>query len=443
MFPSQKIAILGYGTEGKALAAYFGAQGVHITVCDQNPYLKIPEPFQSRLGGNAFENLKGFDLIFKSPGIPPQRIGEVPTTSLTQYFFEKCPCPIIGVTGTKGKGTTSTLIYEILKAGGLDAHLGGNIGIPPLEFLDQLTPASWVVLELSSFQTQDLLRSPHIGVVLNTTSDHLDYHVDQREYHGAKAQMLKQQTPNDHTIYNADYVNCAKIARSSKGHKWTVSTRKAVRNGAQIQGKKIVVKNEGKATEIMLVADVGLLGKHNLENVLPAVTVATLLDLSPATIRKAVSKFKGLPHRLEHVTTRGGVDYYNDSFSTTPETSLAGIEAFERPVHLIAGGSEKYSDFNAWAKACVKHKKLKTIFLTGKASASRMAKALEKANRPKSKSFRKSLKIVRVETLEDAMCMAQKTATAKDVVLLSPACASFEEFPNYKVRGERFRELAR
>lgn len=208
-------------------------------------------------------------------------------------------------------------------------------------------------------------------------------------------------------------------------------------------GKRIVLKMEGKATPLMPIEDVGLLGKHNLENVLPAVTVATLLDISPATIRKAVSKFKGLPHRLEYVTTRAGVDYYNDSFSTTPETSVAAIESFNRPMHLIAGGSEKYSDFNAWAKACVKNKKLKTIALTGIASANRMARVLQKVNRPGSKSFRKSLKIIRVENLAAAMQAIKKIAKPKDVVLLSPACASFEEFPNYKVRGEKFSEISK
>lgn len=436
VFPSQKIAILGYGTEGKSLAHYFAAKGAHLTICDQNPNLITPEGLHTRLGATAFDNLKGFDVIFKSPGIPPARVGEIPTTSVTQYFFEHCPCPIVGVTGTKGKGTTATLIYELLKAAGYDAYLGGNIGTSPLEFLNLLKPSSWVVLELSSFQTQLLTKSPHVGVILNTTSDHLDYHANKREYHAAKAQLFNNQTPQDIAVFNADYPTCLKIVKSSHARKFAVSTKKNVKEGVQLKGKKIHLKRQGEILELMPITEVGLLGAHNLENVLPAVLVASLLDVSPKTIRKVVQRFKGLPHRLEYVTTRRGVDYYNDSFSTTPETSIAGVQAFKKPVHLIAGGSEKYSDFRGWAKACLAQKNLKTIFLTGNMSAMRMAQALEKVKPP-----RKSLKVVHVSKLAVAVAQARKIAKSGQVVLLSPACASFEEFANYKARGETFREL--
>jgi UDP-N-acetylmuramoylalanine--D-glutamate ligase len=286
-------------------------------------------------------------------------------------------------------------------------------------------------------------------VVLNTTSDHLDYHADKKEYHAAKAQFFKNQTPDDIAVYNTDYPTCLKIVSGSRARKVAVSTKKNVKEGAQLKGKKILLKlrrvpsgyHEAKLgeenVELMSTNEVGLLGVHNLENVLPSVLVASLLDVSSKTIRKAVQHFKGLPHRLEHVATRKGVDYYNDSFSTTPETSVAGVQAFKKPVHLIAGGSEKYSDFRGWAKACMAQKNLKTLFLTGNASAVRMAQALQKV-----KPARKSLKIVRVEKLADAVAQAKKITKSGQVVLLSPACASFEEFPNYKVRGETFRELA-
>lgn len=434
--PHQKIAILGYGTEGKALAQYFAAKRAHLTICDQNPNLIVPENLHARLGAAAFENLKGFDIIFKSPGIPPARVGEIPTRSMTQYFFDHCPCTIIGVTGTKGKGTTSTLIYELLKAGGFNVYLGGNIGTPPLEFLDQLQPTSWVILELSSFQTQDLQKSPHIGIILNTTSDHLDYHADKNEYHRAKAQMIHNQTPNDKVIFNADYKSCLKIAKVSRAQAYTVSTRRNVRQGAQLKGKKIILKQDKKTFEVCKKEEVGLIGPHNLENILPAVVVASLLDVSLKTIQKGVKAFKGLPHRLEHVATRSGVDYYNDSFSTTPETSIAAIQAFKKSIHLIAGGSEKYSDFHDWAKACMAQKNLKTIFLTGSMSAVRMEQALKKIC-----PLRKSLKIMRVSTLVEAVAQANKIAKNGHVVLLSPGCASFEEFQNYKVRGETFKDL--
>ncbi len=440
-----KIAILGYGIEGKALAKYFKHYGAELTICDQNPKVKVREKAKVKLGRSAFKGLKNFDMVFKSPGIPLKQLGKAASriqnlTTLTRYFFEHCPCPIIGVTGTKGKGTTSTLIYEILKAAGYDVYLGGNIGVPPLEFLGKLKKPSWVVLELSSFQTQDLKQSPHIVVVLKTTSDHMDYHKNLKEYHYAKARLLRHQRKEDIVITNIDYSICIKIARKSKGQHFSVSTRRRVAQGAYIKQGKIILKNGKKAITIMPVKEVGLIGAHNLENVLPAVIVAGLLDVSPPTIRKAVALFKGLPHRLEHVATMNKVAYYNDSFSTTPETSIAAVQAFDAPIHLIAGGSEKFSDFKEWAKVCMAAKNLKTIILTGKQSATRMAEALAQAT--PSTPTKNSPLILRVRDLAEAMAAAQGHAAPRDIILLSPACASFEEFPNYKVRGETFKKLA-
>ena len=360
-------------------------------------------------------------------------------TSLTEWFFQNCPCPIIGITGTKGKGTTSTLIYEILKTADYDAYLGGNIGTPPTEFFKKLTPQSVVVLELSSFQIQTLQNSPNIAVILNITSDHLDYHEDIKEYREAKAELVKHQHPHEFIITNADYKTSRDVAKLSNGVHLSVSTQKNVKSGVQIEGQKIVLKNDGQTIEIMKMKDVGLIGKHNFENILPAVMAATLMDVTPANIKKAVKAFKGLPHRLELVATRKGVKYYNDSFSTTPETSIAGIQAFNSPTILIAGGSEKKSNFKQWAKACMEQKSLKAIILTGKDSADRMEKELNKAL----KNSKRRLKISRVLLLEDAMKEA-KTMTKKDwIVLMSPACASFEEFENYKKRGEVFATLAK
>lgn len=430
------VAILGYGTEGKSLAAHFKKKGATITVFDQSPATKIPKTFRAIVGPDAFKKVTGFDVVFKSPGILPTHVKHIKNlTTLTEYFFEHCPCPIIGVTGTKGKGTTSTLIHAILKEAGYDAHLGGNIGIPPLDFLNRLKQGSIVVLELSSFQTQDLKRSPHIAVILNTTSDHMDYHRDRAEYHAAKAQLLAHQKSDDFVVTNADYPAARRIARHSKGKLLTVSTRKPVKRGAEIQGENIVLKTPEDAQIILPIQEVGLRGPHNLENILPAVVVASLLDVSPQTIHSAVKAFKGLPHRLEHVATVKKVDYFNDSFSTTPETSVAAIRSFTQPVHLIAGGSEKNSSFTAWAKACAQQPNLKTVLLTGNQSARRMEKALRAVGDL-------PFKLLRVATLEEAVQAARERARAGDVIVLSPACASFEEFPNYKKRGETFRDLA-
>lgn len=392
------------------------------------------------MGPDAFKQIGRFDAVFKSPGIPPERLGEIENlTTLTNYFFEHCPCPIIGVTGTKGKGTTSTLIYELLKAGGADAYLGGNIGLPPLEFLGKLKKKSVVVLELSSFQTQDLKHSPHVAVILNTTSDHMDYHPTVADYHGAKANLLRRQIESDNVVVNADYPATLKIAKVSPATRFTVSTKKSVARGAFVERGQIILKNGTSRVKLMPTKAVALLGAHNLENVLPAVTVASLLDVAPQTIRTVVETFKGLPHRLEEVPSPFPFRFINDSFSTTPETSIAAVRSFAKPVHLIAGGSEKFSDFGAWAKACVAQPNLKTLILTGDQSAARMFAALKSVLK---KSPRPLLAILRLRNLREAVIAAKTYAKPSDVILLSPACASFEEFPNYKVRGETFRKLA-
>ena len=431
-----KIAILGFGTEGKALAKYFKRRKAEITVFDQNQKVKIPEPFKGVTGPNAFTNIKGFDAVFKSPGIPPDRVGEVKNlTSLTQFFMANCPCPIIAVTGTKGKGTTSTLIYEILKTAGHDAYLGGNIGIPPIEFLSKLKKSSVVVLEISSFQAQSLTLSPHIAVVLMTTSDHMDYHPNIEDYLNAKAQLIKHQAINDFIVANADYPHALKIAKQSSGTLLTVSTQKNVAKGAQLNRGKLVTKQDGTTHSLMSAKDVGLIGPHNLENILPAMVVAGLMDVDPKTIAHVIKDFMGLPHRLEFVKTLKGADYYNDSFSVNPEAAMAGIRAFKKPIHLIAGGYERFANFTEWAKVCLAQKNLKTIIFMGNQSAVRMFEELKKH------PLRKDLQILRLLNLREAMIAAKTYAKKGDIVLFSPGCPSFDEFKNYKERGETFKSL--
>lgn len=439
-----KIAILGLGLEGKSLLDYFQKRGAHITLLDENPETALPptKNVQMYCGKTVFKNLKQknihWDHVFRSPGIPARQLKGIKNlTSLTEYFFEHCPCPIIGVTGTKGKGTTSTLIYTLLKKAGYDVHLGGNIGHSPLNFLDELKPESLVVLELSSFQIQTLKKSPHVAVLLRITPEHMDYHKDLGEYHTAKSQLVRTQKPIDVVVANRDDPVARRLANTSKAEKHWVSTQKRVETGAQLDGDRLVLKHKGMSQPILSRKQVGLLGAHNLENVLPAMAVASLFDVSPQTMQTVLKTFKGLPHRLEPAGVRKKVAYYNDSFSTTPETSIAAIRAFDKPLILIAGGSEKHSRFTHWAKVCAAEPHLKTIILTGKMSAERMAQALQKAIA----KHRSPLKIVRVETLKDAIIHAQKIAKPGSVVLLSPACASFEEFENYKERGEFFKKL--
>lgn len=431
-----KIAILGYGTEGKALVKYFRRRKVAITIFDQNPKVVVPDKYEKLLGPEAFTNLKGFDAVFKSPGIPPERLEDVENlTSLTQFFFANCPCPIIGVTGTKGKGTTATLIYEMLVAAGYDAHLGGNIGVPPTTFLTKLKKSSIVVLEISSFQAQDLKQSPQTAVILMTTRDHMDYHTDVDEYHDAKANLVVHQTGHDQVVANADHKVSLAIAQKSLGTLFTVSTKKNVAQGAQIKDGTIMLKHKGANIPVIKTKEVGLIGPHNLENILAAVAVGALYDVEPSTMNKVICDFRGLPHRLEFIKKVKGADYYNDSFSVNPEASIAGVRSFEKPLHLIAGGYERFADFKEWAKVCMAQKNLKTIVFTGKQSAERMFQEL-RALPP-----RKDLKIVRLLNLREAIIATKTYAQKGDIVLLSPGCPSFDEFKNYKERGETFKAL--
>lgn len=443
----QKIAILGFGIEGRAIAKYFKGhmRFPNITVCDQNENIEIPAGVKSQLGHHYLQDIQGFDLIFRSPGISclkreiiqARKRGQT-VTSLTQYFFDHCPGKIIGVTGTKGKGTTATLIAKILSAAGFDTHLGGNIGDPPLNFLDKLRPTSWTVLELSSFQLQDLTRSPHIAVVLNVTQEHLDYHRSTKEYREAKNAMVVYQKKTDFVIVNEDYRTSQHYATKTPAKQFTISRKGKVRQGAYFKNGKIFFNN----TVIMTASEAGLLGAFNLENILPAVTVAGILKINPSMIKKVVKEFRGLPHRLEWVGEKDGVNYYNDSFSTTPETTMAAIGAFKTPLILIVGGSEKHSNFLKLAQTVIHARHIKKVIFLGNQAAKRLKREIQKAK--KLKSFRDAPLIFSdAMSMQEALLSAKRDAMPGDTVLLSPACASFDLFKNYKERGDIFRNLVK
>lgn len=437
-----KIAIIGYGIEGRAIANYLHKHGFEdLTICDEREQIKdLPEHANVQLGRVAFEGLTNFDLVFRSPGIAlsrPELRSAINSgtrfTSVTKFFFEKCPCAVIGVSGTKGKGTTTSLIYEILKAAGKDAHIGGNIGESPTTFLDELTEESVVVLELSSFQLEDLKQSPNIAIVLNITRDHLDYHKNVEEYRQAKEALIKFQGEDDTAIINQDYEGSREFAKLGDGKKLFYSRREAA--DAHVDGEGLIVLGE----KIGTTQDILLRGTHNHENVLPACLAAKLLGVSNETILQTLKEFQGLPHRLEFVCERNGVQYFNDSFSTTPETSMAAIRAFEEPLYLIAGGSEKHSDFTKWAKDCALSPNLKMVLLMGD-TADRMEGKLQDAIEQNPRE--EILDIVRVNNLEEAFAFLKSQNKPGNVVLMSPACASFGLFQNYKERGHTFKELA-
>ncbi|PCI25685.1 UDP-N-acetylmuramoyl-L-alanine--D-glutamate ligase [Candidatus Peregrinibacteria bacterium] len=404
-----KIAILGYGIEGKSTEKYLQSHGfVNISILD---------------GKDIFDDLKKYEYIFRTPGISPlhpafvqAKKDGVVITSHIEYFYKHCPAKIVAVTGTKGKGTTSSLIQKIIEQSDRKCFLGGNIGLPPLNFLDEVTADDIVVLETSSFQSFQLDAAPYVGVALMVTSEHLDYHADIQEYVDAKADLFIGQKSSDHLVYNSDFERTKEIAKKSLAKKYTFSLDDEHEGFLCIDGEKII-----KISEICL------LGKHNWNNVLAAVHVAHILGVSVADMKQAVSEFSGLPLRLEVVAEKNGILYVNDSFSTTPETTLAALESFaEKDAVVFLGGSDKKSDYSDLVEYIQNHKNV-VPFCFGETGKILFSLIGEKAYYH--------------EFLSESFEAAQKINTPGSVCLLSPASASLDQFDNYKVRGEYFTKL--
>jgi UDP-N-acetylmuramoylalanine--D-glutamate ligase len=315
-----------------------------------------------------------------------------------------------------------------LKAEGQDVYLGGNVGVPAIDFLEKLTVNSLVILELSSFQLQVLTKSPHFAVVLNITSEHLDYHKDTAEYREAKANIVRHQTESDYAVINGDYEVSKGFAKLTPANKYFFSRDHKVEGCYVDEKDRIVLNVEGENVIIAASSDLKLRGRHNLENVTAASLTAYLAGAKPETISKVVRNFPGLEHRLELVREVNGVKYYNDSFSTVPETAMAALDSFTEPIILIAGGSSKKSDYHELGKKIVSSN-IKTLILIGDTAEEIMATIPEE--------FKGEI-ILGLTTMPGIVAEATKRAVAGDVVLLSPASASFGLFENYKDRGEQF-----
>ncbi len=446
---NKKIAILGLGIENYALVKFLLAKKINcgITVCDSRDKEKLGDRYKElknsvgwKLGNNYNKGLKKYDIVFRSPGYPLNKmlnvndqLLKVVISSPMKLFFELCPAKnIIGVTGTKGKGTTASLIYEILKTDGKKVYLGGNIGIAPFEFLDKIKKNDWIVLELSSFQLEDMEVSPRIAVITNFSSEHLapadpnnpNYHRSLRAYWEAKINIIKWQNKGDYAILNKN------LELRIKNY--------------ELRGKKIFFTKSELPSN--------LIGEHNKENIAAAVEVAKIVGIKEAIIKKAVAEFKGLEHRLEFVKNIKGVKYYNDTFATTPKSAIIALKSFNAPVILIAGGSEKNSNFKEFVREVNKKiypvksrllggsrsefNRVKLVILIVGDATPRIKKELLKINYPANK-------IKLTYNIKEAVKTARQNSAAGDIVLLSPACASFGIFKNYKERGELFKEAVK
>lgn len=428
-----KIAILGYGSQGQSAYEYWNHGGNELTIHDANPSLEIAENIRAKLGPDHLKDLDEYDLLVRSPIVHPKAIEKAnpnnseilkKVTTVTDEFLKVCPTRnIVGVTGTKGKGTTSTLIARMLEATGKKVHLGGNIGIPPLDMLkDNIQPDDWVVLELANFQLIDLKHSPHIAVCLMVEPEHLDWHENVEEYIGSKQQLFRWQQSEDIAIYYGLNDYSQHIASISPGTK--ISYMK--RPGADVINSKVVI---GSA-EICDISEIKLLGKHNWQNVCAAVTAVWQVTQNADAIRSVVTSFTGLEHRLQFVREVGGVKYYDDSFGTTLETAVVAQEAFTEPKVVILGGSDKGADFTALAKA-VAANNVRSVIAIG-VTGPKISELLKK------QGFNNV--VDGGQTMEQIVETAQTQAKAGDVVLLSTGCASFGLFKNYKDRGDQFQK---
>jgi UDP-N-acetylmuramoylalanine--D-glutamate ligase len=436
-----KVAILGYGSQGASSLEYWQKRGDEVTICDQRPDIEIPRGTPLLNGDDYLDNLDYFDVIVRSPSVHPEQIKAIypenpdildKVTTNTNEFLKVCPSRnIIGVTGTKGKGTTSTLIARILEAAGKKVHLGGNIGIPPLELLkNNIQPDDWVVLELANFQLIDINHSPHIGLCLMVEDEHMDWHEDTDEYAGAKQQMFRWQSAEDVAIFYAKNELSKQIAEISKGKKIPYLESP----GAIVANDKIMIDEQ----EICRIEDIQLLGEHNLQNVCAAVTAVWQIAQDTTAIRGAIRSFSGLPFRLEFIREVDGVKFYNDSFGTTPETAIVAIKAFEAPKVLILGGSDKGADYSDLAKTVVSHD-IRHIVAIGQ-TAPRILADIDKLD-PGKKVERTLLE--GKPSMKEIVGAAKEKAQPGDVVLLSTASASFDMFKNYIDRGEQFNQAVR
>ncbi len=441
----KKVLVVGLGKSGLAAALFLRRRGAQVTVSDIRsaealandiPAL-LEEGINVEAGGHGLLTFRRQDLIVVSPGVPldtPELtqvrnfglpiIGEIELAA--RFLKGKC----IAITGSNGKTTTTTLVGEILKEAGLRTLVGGNIGDPVIGMVDESTDDSWSVLEVSSFQLESTQTfRPAIAVILNITPDHLDRHGTFENYALAKERIFSEQTQDDFLVLNADNARTAAAAARAASRIFWFSMEHAVLEGAWAEGGQICFRRDkAAATETILpLSAIPLKGEHNVENVLAAICAARLAGCPAAAVRSAIEKFKAVEHRLEFVAAVNGVEFYNDSKATNVDATAKAVAAFARGIHLILGGKDKNSDYTLLAPLL--RQRVRAVYTIGSAAAKIEA------------HLRGVVPIHSCETLEKAVKAAASAARSGEVVLLAPACSSFDQFENYEHRGRIFKEL--
>jgi len=439
----KRVLVVGLGKSGVASAVFLKERGARVTVSDSKPeaelrneiLLLLDHGIAVETGGHGDRTFRGQDLIVVSPGVPfdaPQleqaRVLGEPVIGEVELAARFLPGPIVAITGANGKTTTTTLAGEIIAAGKFPTLVGGNIGTPAISFVDQARPATWIVLEVSSFQLETIVEfHPRIAVILNITPDHLDRHKTFANYVNAKARVFENQTPEDFTVLNADDPTTAGLANRTRAQVVWFSRKREVSAGAHVHNGSIFFRDGQGQREILKVSEIPLKGAHNLENVLAGVAIGAIVGCQPAQIREAVRNFKAVEHRLEFVAKVRGVDYYNDSKATNVDATIKALESFPANIHLILGGKDKGSDYTVLNDLL--RQRVKRVYTIGAAAAKIESQITGAAN------------VISSQTLENAIRQAAESAQPGDIVLLAPACASFDQFQNYEHRGRVFKDV--
>jgi UDP-N-acetylmuramoylalanine--D-glutamate ligase len=438
----KRVLVVGLGKSGVASAMFLQTRGAKVTVSDSKSEAQLRQEIPQLLdrgitvetGHHGERTFRDQDLIVVSPGVPyeqPQleqaRQRGLPVIGEIELAAQFVPGHVIAITGSNGKTTTTSLCGDILLAGGKKALVGGNIGTPAISFAEQADADTWSVLEISSFQLETVETfHPEIAAILNITPDHLDRHHTFANYVTAKERIFENQVKNDYAILNADNEPCVEVGKRVKSRVLWFSRLHEVELGAFLRGENIVFRGEKGEQPIMPVSDMLLKGAHNVENVLAAVCIGTAAGVAPEQIRKAVSQFKAVEHRLEYTATVKGVEYYNDSKATNVDATIKALESFKKGVHLILGGKDKGSPYTVLNDLL--RDRAKAVYTIGAAATKIEAEV-------------KGVEVIHAETLENAVKLSSKKAVAGDVVLLAPACASFDQFQSYEHRGRVFKDL--
>ncbi len=444
----KSIAVIGMGVSNTPLIRMFLRAELKVTVCDKAPRERVEDQAAEleslgarlQLGPGYLAKLHKFDLIFRTPGLSPNtpelmaavEAGSILTSEM-ELFFQLCPCKIIGVTGSDGKTTTTTLISKFLKEAGYNVYLGGNIGKPLLPDVAGMTPEDVAVVELSSFQLMSMDRSPQVAVFTNLSPNHLDYHHTMEEYTEAKLNIFCHQSPEDRVVFNFDNDITRSLAKAAVGKAMLFSRKQRLEEGVYLRDGAIWLTNGMGSREVLPLADIQIPGLHNVENYMAA--IAAVDGIVPdKCVRAVAQRFTGVEHRIELVRELDGVKYYNDSIGTSPTRTMACLDSFDQKLILIAGGYDKGVPFTQLGAAIAE--KVKVLVLNG-ATAPAIRQAVEEAG-----GFPdRGLRILEADCLSSAVSAARQAARPGDVVVLSPACAAFDQFKNFMERGQAFKDL--